>query len=142
MKNNKIMPGMLALFLSLAVTAMQAQSFKLEITNIRENDGKVIVALYNSEKDWFEKPFREITFETKEDSKVVAFEVPYGVYAVSVYQDTKGNNGLDRNFLGIPKEPIAFGNNYKPFGDPDYRSASITFDANYKIQTLKLYKVF
>ena len=118
------------------------QSFQLKITGIQKYEGKVIVAIYNNEADWFEKPFKEITVETNENSKLVSFDVPYGNYAVSVYQDTKANGVLDRNFIGIPIEPIAFGNNYQPFGDPDYEKASIKFNSRYKFQTLKLYTVF
>lgn len=118
------------------------QSFQLKITGIQENEGKVIIAIYNNEADWFEKPYKEITVETTENLKLVSFDVPYGTYAVSIYQDTKANGELDRNFIGIPKEPIAFGNNYKPFGDPDYEKASIKFNSSYKVQTLKLYTVF
>ncbi|MEJ7666133.1 MAG: DUF2141 domain-containing protein [Hymenobacter sp.] len=29
------------------------------------------------------------------------------------------------NFLQIPKEPVGFGNNYKPFGEPKFESALI-----------------
>lgn len=118
------------------------QSFQLKITGIQENEGKVIIAIYNNEADWIEKPFKEITFETSENSKIVSFDVLFGTYAVSVYQDTKPNGETDMNFLGIPKEPVAFGNNYKPFGEPDFEKASIKFNSNYKVQNLKLYTVF
>jgi uncharacterized protein (DUF2141 family) len=46
------------------------------------------------------------------------------------------------NFLSIPKEPIGFGNNYKPFGEPKYESCTIEFNANSKPHTINLYKVF
>lgn len=130
-----------AILISLSFSSY-GQSFQLKITDIQKNSGKVIVAIYNNEADWFEKPFQEVTFETNENSKLVSFDVPYGTYAISVYQDTKANGELDRNFLGIPKEPIAFGNNYKPFGDPDYESASVEYTTSYKTQILKLYTVF
>lgn len=118
------------------------QSFQLKITDIQQNEGKVIVSIYNNEAEWIEKPFKEITFETSENSKIVSFDVPFGTYAVSVYQDTKPNGEPDMNFIGIPKEPVAFGNNYKPFGEPDFEKASIEFNSSYKVQTLKLYTVF
>lgn len=46
---------------------------------------------------------------------------PPGRYAVSVYQDVNGNGRLDRNILGIPKEPAGASNNPKPhFGPPAF----------------------
>lgn len=142
MKRNKILIGLLTTLVSIVAIQVHAQSFQIEISNIQAYKGKAIVSIYNSEKDWFKKPFREITIQTNENSKVVSFDVPYGVYAISVYQDVKVNNELDMNFLSIPKEPIAFGNNYKPFGNPKFESAAVNFNANYKMQKLKLYKVF
>lgn len=34
-----------------------------------------------------------------------------GTYAVSVYEDLNGNHKLDRNILGIPREPVGASNN-------------------------------
>lgn len=38
-------------------------------------------------------------------------ELPSGNYAVSVYEDLNGNHKLDRNLLGIPREPVGASNN-------------------------------
>jgi uncharacterized protein (DUF2141 family) len=46
------------------------------------------------------------------------------------------------NFIGISKEPIGFGNNYKPFGEPKFESCAIEFKANSKPQEINLYEVF
>jgi len=132
----------LVAFVFLVAATSYAQTLEITITDINKHEGKVIVSIYDNEKNWFEKPLKEITFQTDESTKKITFEVPYGTYAISVYQDENGNGELDRNFIGIPKEPIAFGNNYKPFGDPDFEPASISFDSDYQIQTLKLYTVF
>lgn len=37
--------------------------------------------------------------------------LPPGTYAVSVYEDLNGNHKLDRNLLGIPREPVGASNN-------------------------------
>jgi uncharacterized protein (DUF2141 family) len=46
------------------------------------------------------------------------------------------------NFLCIPKEPVGFGNNYKPFGEPKFKSALIEFNATARSQEIELYEVF
>ncbi len=44
---------------------------------------------------------RQLTIET---------DLPPGTYAVSVYEDRNGNHKLDRNLVGIPREPVGASN--------------------------------
>jgi len=37
--------------------------------------------------------------------------LPYGEYAVMLYHDENGNDKLDKNIVGVPKEPYGFSNN-------------------------------
>ncbi len=83
-----------------------------------------------------------MVLSTDQDIQTASFQVPYGKYAITVYQDLNVNGETDINFLGIPKEPVGFGNNYKPFGEPKFESALIEFKATSKLQKIKLYKVF
>ena len=50
--------------------------------------------------------------------------VPPGEYALVVYYDENGNGRLDKNFIGIPKEALAFSNAYQPKGPPSYTRAA------------------
>ena len=48
-----------------------------------------------------------------------------GTYAIAVIQDLNGNGELDRNFLGMPKEPLAFSVIREiPKGKPDFTACS------------------
>ena len=53
-----------------------------------------------------------------------------GKYAILAFWDINNNNKLDRNFIGIPKEPTAFSNDYRPKGPPNFNKAAIIFDKN------------
>ena len=114
----------------------------ITITNIKKNSGKVVVEIYNSKAGWLQTPFRKLALSSTQDSQTASFQVPYGTYAVTGYQDINTNGKTDMNFIGIPKEPVGFGNNYKPFGEPKFESALIEFGANSKPQAIKLYKPF
>ena len=47
------------------------------------------------------------------------------IYAIGVYIDVNLKNKLDKNFVGIPKEPYAFSNNAEGFlGSPSFENAS------------------
>lgn len=133
------------LFLMLLLVAYNAYSQKtldIKIHNIEKNSGKIVVEIYNDESSWLNKPFQRTLLPTDEDSKTASFAVPLGTYAVSVYQDANGNGELDRSFIGIPKEPVAFGNNHKPFGKPKFEAALIEYTSAAKPQELALYEVF
>jgi acyl-CoA reductase-like NAD-dependent aldehyde dehydrogenase/uncharacterized protein (DUF2141 family) len=63
--------------------------------------------------------------------------LPPGRYAVSVYQDVNGNHHLDRNFFGIPREPVGASNNPKPsFGPPRFEQCA--FQMNQSDQTITI----
>ena len=60
-----------------------------------------------------------------QSSATYSFELPDGIYAISVYIDVNLNNKLVKNFVGIPKEPYAFSNNAEGFlGSPSFENAS------------------
>lgn len=50
--------------------------------------------------------------------------LPAGNYAVVVYQDRNGNRQLDKNFIGIPREPLGFSNRHRPQGPPSFTRAA------------------
>jgi uncharacterized protein (DUF2141 family) len=49
---------------------------------------------------------KELTAEVK--------DLEFGEYALAIYQDVNDNGKIDKNLIGIPTEPYAFSNNYKP----------------------------
>lgn len=139
----------LSLFISLAYSsnslpenAQQKKLLKIEISNIQKTKGQVIIDIYSTKATWLKKPDVRKIISTEKDSDVVSIDVPFGTYAISIFQDINKNGELERNFIGIPKEPIGFGNNYKPFGYPKFESAAIQFSSNTQVQNIKLFKVF
>ena len=49
--------------------------------------------------------------------------IPPGIYALVVHHDVDADGEIDRNFLGIPVEPIAFSRGYRPKGPPVFERA-------------------
>ena len=56
--------------------------------------------------------------------------LPPGQYALVAYQDKNANGRLDKNFIGIPNEPLGFSNNYWPQGPPTFSRAAIRIDGD------------
>jgi uncharacterized protein (DUF2141 family) len=118
------------------------QTLDIKVANIKKNTGKIIVEIYDSKSSWLKTPFKKAVLSTDLEVQIASFDVPYGKYAITIYQDLNENSEADMNFLSIPKEPIGFGNNYKPFGEPKYEACTIEFSANSQPHTINLYKVF
>ena len=118
------------------------ESLDIKILNIKKNTGNVVVEIYNSKTSWLKTPYQKVTLPSNQNAQTASFKVPYGKYAITVYQDLNDNGEADMNFLGIPKELVGFGNNYKPFGEPKFESCQIVFSATSNPQEIRLCKVF
>lgn len=117
------------------------QTLNIKITNIKKNTGNIIVEIYESKSSWLKTPYKKVVLLTDQEVQIASFDIPYGKYAITIFQDLNENNEADMNFLSIPKEPIGFGNNYKPFGEPKFESCSIEFNANSQSHIINLYRV-
>lgn len=74
--------------------------------------------------------FGEMLVIDTENPKIILTLKP-GVYALSAFIDTNENGKLDKNFIGIPKEPYCFSNNFTPlFTAPEFADCSFNFQKN------------
>lgn len=117
-----------ALFVLLIVPAGEARAADLEVRLPPLPPGTRVVFQIFTSADTFtglRSPARTVAFETTGTHAYRLTDVPGGEYALLVYVDENRNERLDRNFLGIPVEPVGFPNGYRPKGPPLYRSAVI-----------------
>jgi len=52
--------------------------------------------------------------------------IPFGVYAVSIFHDENSNGKLDRNPVGIPSEAFGSSGNSSSFGPPKFDDCKFT----------------
>ena len=65
-------------------------------------------------------------------------DVPKGDYAISIYHDVNADKECNMNFIGIPKEPYGFSNNFRPkFAKPTFNDCKIELSTDKSI-TIKL----
>ena len=99
----------------------------VEMENFRNNDGNVLIALYNNAKGFPDKAETVMTLRadiTTGKSKVIFKDIPYGIYAISGFHDENSNEKLDSGFFGIPKEGVLTSNNaVGKFGPPKFDDA-------------------
>ena len=91
-------------------------------------DGMLVVQVYDSPNAFgdFRDPVKEIRTPIQTGALYQIDDVPSGDIAVLVYLDENENSLLDKNFIGIPKEPLGISNNYRPKGPPSFGRAKFT----------------
>ncbi|GAB4395639.1 MAG: DUF2141 domain-containing protein [Microscillaceae bacterium] len=101
--------------------------FQLRIKACQSDQGKVMLALYNSAASYMkiEKAFRKEMLTIKNGvARLNIQDLPYGEYAAVCFHDENENQKLDKNMMGIPKEGYGFSNNAKgSFGPPSFEKA-------------------
>ena len=89
----------------------------ISISNLVNADQSVVyIAFYQSEDDFPNSPINqsEIRIERSEEISYQFERLQEGRYFVAVFQDLDFNQELNKNLIGIPKEPYGFSNNIKP----------------------------
>lgn len=88
----------------------------VQVDNIKEIKGEILLGVYKKRRNFrkIEKVYKYAIEEVSENKSVLTIEdLPYGKYAVVIFQDFNGNREFDYNLLGLPKEPFGFGNNFE-----------------------------
>jgi uncharacterized protein (DUF2141 family) len=101
-------------------------------SGMKNDRGSLVYAMWSGPEGWLENnTIREGSAPIENGSSTLYFrELPYGEYAISVYQDGNGNGKLDTGLFGIPKEPFGFSNDPKlGFGPPKYEDSVFTLEA-------------
>ncbi|WP_198411362.1 MipA/OmpV family protein [Marinimicrobium alkaliphilum] len=127
--------------LSTLTGQLQAATLAFSLTN-SPGQGELVALVFDDATRFgeFRDPLVRETFVI--DSHDQIFEIADlepGDYALIVFHDENRNGVLDRNFVGIPREPIALSNNYAPRGPPSFSRARISLSVDERVeQTLTL----
>ena len=114
----------------------------ISILSLHDTEHDVYIAVSRKTDGFPDKPDMAKAIIVKPAGKnnisITVTDLPYGKYAILVFQDMNGNKKLDKNFLGIPTEPFAFSNNYKPmFSAPRWEDCEFEYSANSNTVTIK-----
>ena len=96
-------------------------------------------------KNKFPDPKDQLKLYTfKPDSitlRVSITDLPFGTYALAIYQDVNSNGKIDKNLIGIPTEPYAFSNNYKPtIKAPAFKNCQFEYTTANNVVAMKMIK--
>jgi 4,4'-diapolycopenoate synthase len=121
------------LVLSLA-PLVSAADLKVRVTSLLPNRGQLAYALFEGAEGFPSQRERAVRrgfldFGASESFDFSIRDLPGGTYALAVYQDLDRSAKLEKNFLGIPREPVGFSRNPKLYlGPPKFDATSFVFD--------------
>ena len=105
------------------------------ISNFENNKGVCRACIFNSEasfKGESGSPVQCVQVPVSNKKTQLEFNnVPSGTYAIFLFHDTNGNNKMDKNFMGIPKEGYGASQNRLPFASaPSFNENRFTISNN------------
>jgi len=105
----------------------RAAELDVTVTGVAPDHGVVLVGLFRPGMSFTGKPLTYASAKPNGAQASVKFpEVAPGEYAVSAFQDTNGNQKLDRGKFGIPTEKYGFSRDARGnYGPPEFVDASI-----------------
>ena len=125
-------------------------SAQVEVTLIvkgfRNNNGDLLMGVFNDPGQFPYDPFLEFAWPKDTlngDQMVLTFTLPEkGFYACSVLDDENSSGGMDKNFIGVPKEYFGFTNDARPglFSPPSYKDCLVEIKESRNKLTIKLKK--
>lgn len=131
--------GMKSLLLTLiallplsTIAADELATVTVEVSNIPTAQGNLLIGIYDSAGNFVKAPLPQspkIPLKSTEPVRARIEGVKPGTYAIVIVHDLNGNGKLDKNFIGMPKEPLAFSRNPKiPRGLPPFDACSFVVE--------------
>jgi len=111
-----------------AVLAVTNYQLEIAVTLPENATGKLYLVVYDNKADFLGEKGELTIYETAELRKnptIKINQVKEGTYAFVAFIDENNNGVMDKNRLGIPKEPIGFSvSKMGLFGPPSFKKAS------------------
>ncbi len=127
----------LFILFSISVFA-QTGSLKITISDIKNNDGNIKVALFDESKSEAFLKKLELAFRKKivvinnKKADVTFTNIPYGTYAVILFHDENNNGEIERSSIGFPVEPYGVSGNKFVIGAPKFNDCKFKIKSSFK----------
>ncbi len=111
-------------FLSHAQDNSKGITITVTVPNVTSSEGEVLFGLYDENTFMKTAPIKgEKSMITDGVAKITFTNIPAGVYAISCFHDINGNNKMDFEPNGMPKENYGVSNNSMSYGPPLWSEA-------------------
>ncbi len=100
------------------------------VPNVTSSEGEVLFGLYDENTFMKAAPIKGEKSNIKNGMAKVTFKnIPEGVFAISCFHDKNGNNRMDFEENGMPKESYGVSNNNMSYGPPVWNDAKFKVEA-------------
>lgn len=115
-------------------------SIYLTIRGMKNSKGKIMIALFDSEHGFPNRPVQRKTISIAPDltAKIEFDQLSSKFYAISAFHSETGHSSLKTNFLGIPQERYGFSNNkFGIFGKiPDFEQVKFKVSSTTQLEII------
>jgi uncharacterized protein (DUF2141 family) len=98
--------------------------------------GKNLYIAIHKRETWLKKPYAYIVEQSLAQSFMGGIDLPFGEYAIAVFEDIFESGEIVFNFFNIPKNPIGFSKNPSLFGKPSFDDCSFDVKDNTNLKVL------
>ena len=129
--------GPMLLWLNPKIQTPTFIALTIQVQEVKAPLGVMRIAVYDSEANFLD--FKEVFASkvvpaTKGTTSVVLDSLPAGTYAIALYQDQNNNGKMDKNWIGIPTEPLGFSKaKLRTFGPPKFKDCMFVLDGDMRI---------
>ena len=124
--------------------ALQRVPLTIIVDHLKSPDAPVVVGVYGPDNKFLDPKdqLKEYHFKPVNGKlEVKVTDLNYGDFAMAIYQDLNRDGMINKNPIGIPKEPYAFSNNYKPVVKaPSFENCKFAYNAKSNTVTMSLLK--
>ena len=124
----------LLLYFSLLASFVSSENPQLtiKVENIEELKGDIRIGIFNSNEKFLKQghSFNEYKIAVTDTTETIIIDdLPKGEYAFIMYHDKNDDGKMNRNLIGIPKEPFGFSNNVRPkFSKPTFEECKFILE--------------
>mgnify|MGYP000953552549 CR=1 FL=1 len=137
-------PGVFASAPSPSLAVDRRGSIRVTVTGYEPGRGQLAYLLFDRKKGFPRDRAFALDGRYVEAPQTPSFvfefaDLPFGDYVVTVYQDLNANQKLDKNFLGMPREPVGASQNPRArWGPPGYEDCLFALGEGLKAIEIRL----
>lgn len=129
----------LLLYFSLITSFLSNQNPQLtiQIENIEVVKGDIRIGVFNANEKFLKQGYTFKNYKvavTDTIETIIIDDLPKGEYAFIMYHDKDGDGKMNRNLIGMPKEPFGFSNNVRPkLSKPTFEACKFVLEDNIEL---------
>lgn len=115
----------------------ESPTLTIEITNMKEAKGEMIISVYSPENEFLgEETYKTYTVKVESPMTKTIVNLPAGSYGIFVAHDKNSDGEVNTNFIGVPTEAVGVSKNkLGGFSKPDFEECAVKLHSN---QTIKI----